>query len=41
MPGSRLSVAEREEIAIGLAYREPLRQIAVRRGRAPLPVEAR
>jgi transposase, IS30 family len=38
MAGSRLSVAEREEIAIGLACREPLRQIAVRLGRAPSTV---
>jgi IS30 family transposase len=38
MPGSRLSVAEREEIAIGLACREPVRQIAVRLGRAPSTV---
>jgi hypothetical protein len=28
MPGSRLGVAEREEIAIGLACRESVRQLA-------------
>jgi transposase, IS30 family len=36
--GPRLSVAEREEIVVGLARREPLRQIAVRLGRAPSTV---
>ena len=38
MPGSRLSVAEREEIAIGLACRQSVRQIAARLGRAPSTV---
>jgi transposase, IS30 family len=38
MAGPRLSVAEREEIVVGLARREPLRQIAVRLGRAPSTV---
>jgi hypothetical protein len=30
MPGKRPSLAEREEIAIGLARKEPVRQIAAR-----------
>ena len=38
MAGRRLGLAEREEIAIGLARQEPLRQIAVRLGRAPSTV---
>jgi transposase, IS30 family len=38
MPGGRLSLAEREEIAIGLARKEPARQIAWRLGRAPSTV---
>ena len=38
MPGSRLGVAEREEIAIGLACRQSVRQIAARLGRAPSTV---
>jgi IS30 family transposase len=38
MAGPRLSLAEREEIAIGLARREPVRQIAARIGRAPSTV---
>ena len=38
MAGSRLSLAEREEIAIGLACRESVRQIAARLGRAPSTV---
>jgi IS30 family transposase len=38
MPGRRLSLAEREEIAIGLGRREPVRQIARRLGRAPSTV---
>lgn len=35
MPGRRLSLAEREEISIGLERKEPIRQIAVRIGRDP------
>jgi transposase, IS30 family len=38
MAGRRLSLAEREEIAIGAAMREPVRCIAVRIGRAPSTV---
>jgi len=38
MAGRRLGLAEREEIAIGLARGEPLRQIAARLGRAPSTV---
>ena len=38
MPGMRLSLAEREEIAIGLAGKEPVRVIARRLGRAPSTV---
>jgi IS30 family transposase len=38
MAGARLSVAEREEIAIGLACRQSVRQIAARLGRAPSTV---
>jgi IS30 family transposase len=38
MPGRRLSLAEREEIAVGLAGKEPVRQIARRLGRAPSTV---
>jgi IS30 family transposase len=38
MPGRRLSLAEREEIAIGLAGGEPVRRIAARLGRAPSTV---
>src|SRR5215469_8181986 len=38
MPGSRLSLAEREEIAIGLGRKEAVRQIAQRLGRAPSTV---
>jgi transposase, IS30 family len=38
VPGKRLSLAEREEIAIGLAGKEPVRQIARRLGRAPSTV---
>ena len=34
MAGARLSVAEREEIAIGRACRQSVRQIAARLGRA-------
>ena len=35
MPGKRLSLEERDEIAFGLARKESARQIAVRLGRAP------
>jgi IS30 family transposase len=38
MAGPRLSLAEREEIVIGLARRESVRQIAARLGRAPSTV---
>ena len=38
MAGRRLSLAEREEIALGVAMREPVRCIAVRLGRAPSTV---
>jgi len=38
MAGRRLGLAEREEIAIGLARGEPLRQIAAGLGRAPSTV---
>jgi IS30 family transposase len=38
MAGPRLSLAEREEIVVGLARGEPLRQIAARLGRAPSTV---
>ena len=38
MPGKRLTLREREEIAIGAAMREPVRCIAVRLGRAPSTV---
>jgi transposase, IS30 family len=38
MPGRRLSLAEREEIAAGLAAAEPVRVIARRLGRAPSTV---
>ncbi len=36
MAGPRLSLAEREEIAVGLARKEPVRQIAARLKRAPV-----
>jgi len=35
MAGKRLSLAEREEIVVGLARREPVRRIAGRLGRSP------
>jgi IS30 family transposase len=38
MAGRRLSLAEREEIMVGLACREGVRQIAARLGRAPSTV---
>ena len=38
MAGPRLSLAEREEIVVGLARRESVRQIAGRLGRAPSTV---
>jgi IS30 family transposase len=38
MPGRRLGLEEREEIAVGLARREPVRQIAARIGRSPSTV---
>jgi len=38
MAGRRLSLAEREEIMVGLARREGVRQIAARLGRAPSTV---
>jgi IS30 family transposase len=38
MAGQRLSLAEREEIVVGLARGEPVRQVAARLGRAPSTV---
>jgi IS30 family transposase len=38
MPGKRLTLAEREEIAVGLARKEAVRQIARQLGRAPSTV---
>src|SRR5580658_1870987 len=38
MAGRRLSLEEREEIAVGVACRDPVRRIAARLGRAPSTV---